>query len=256
MGSITREKGVLKLVHPGRYIEIHTQPITAAEVMRRNPRHSITRPDVFEFPYIVVKAEAVLVPGKVFFIVPNRTIYDLLKAKGCCSQPWKNHVNNQHHHTQTSSIKSTAGSTPKHQFRNMSLDELSPKEQDCENKHKQQSPAEFSPQVFAKYKRSPSKFKHHLLEDLTTEIRLTDAKEKHQRRKKISAKLPKTEIPDPVSECSTSKHVTMLKPCLRKPDSYRKFLHLRVTFDLSINDAEQQRRLSACPAEFAAYPNL
>ena len=70
MGAITREKGVLKLVHPGRYIEIHTQPITAAEVMRKNPRHSITRPDVFEFTYIVVKAEAILVLGKVFFIVP------------------------------------------------------------------------------------------------------------------------------------------------------------------------------------------
>ena len=38
--------------------------------MRKNPRHSITRPDVFEFTYIVVKAEAILVLGKVFFIVP------------------------------------------------------------------------------------------------------------------------------------------------------------------------------------------
>jgi hypothetical protein len=37
MGAITREKGVLKLVHPGRYIEIHTQPITATEVMRKDP---------------------------------------------------------------------------------------------------------------------------------------------------------------------------------------------------------------------------
>lgn len=81
MGAITREKGVLKLVHPSGYVEMLAQPITAAEVMRRNPRHSVTRPDVFEFPYIVVKPEAVLVPGKVFFIVPNCTIYNLLKAK-------------------------------------------------------------------------------------------------------------------------------------------------------------------------------
>lgn len=99
-----------------------TKPKTAAEVMRRNPRHSVTRPDVFEYPYIVVKPEAVLVPGKVFFIVPNLTIYHLLKAKkGHCSsqqpsssssrQMQPDHDVNQKHH---SSIKSNAGNTPKH----------------------------------------------------------------------------------------------------------------------------------------------
>ncbi|KAM7521813.1 hypothetical protein LguiA_011715 [Lonicera macranthoides] len=81
MGVSTSEKRVVKLVHPGRHVETHTQPITAAEVMSRNPRHCIARPDVFQFPWIVVRPESVLVPGEVFYIVPYRTISDLLKAK-------------------------------------------------------------------------------------------------------------------------------------------------------------------------------
>ncbi|KAL9677574.1 hypothetical protein QQ045_005807 [Rhodiola kirilowii] len=58
MGDTTtkKQKGVLKLVHPGRHVEIHKQPITAAEVIKKNPRHSITRPEVFKFPWLVVSA--------------------------------------------------------------------------------------------------------------------------------------------------------------------------------------------------------
>ncbi|RZC00342.1 hypothetical protein D0Y65_022612 [Glycine soja] len=81
MESIKREKRMQKLVHPGRHIEVHKEPIRAAEVIRKNPRNCITRPDVFKFPWIVVKPESVLLPGSVFLIVPNRTIYDLLKAR-------------------------------------------------------------------------------------------------------------------------------------------------------------------------------
>ncbi|KAM3683878.1 hypothetical protein ACJW30_12G179400 [Castanea mollissima] len=252
MGAITREKGVLKLVHRGRYVEMLTQPITAAEVMRRNPRHLVTRPDVFEFPYIMVKPEAVLVPGKVFFIVPNRTIYHLLKAK----KGLNHDVNHKHH----SSIKSNAGSTPKYnlgfkpQFRNTSWDE--PREHDYyyyEKKRKKQSPLQCCPrpQMIEKYKRSPTKFRQIILEDSTTEFRHT-----YYTSNQISVKLPKTENPDPLSECGTSRQVTMLKPCLRKPDSHRKFLHLRVTFNLSINDAKQQRRHSVSPPKFVGYLNL
>lgn len=81
------EKSVLKLVHPGRFVEIHTQPIAAAEVLRKNPRHCITSPDVFRNPcFVMVRPEAVLRPGKVFLIVPNRTIYRLLKASKCCKE--------------------------------------------------------------------------------------------------------------------------------------------------------------------------
>jgi len=94
MKSIKREREVLKFVHPGRHIEIHREPIIASEVLRRNPRHSITRPDVFEFPWIVVKPESILVPGNVFLIVPNHTIYNLVKAKGQSNND--SHFHQQH----------------------------------------------------------------------------------------------------------------------------------------------------------------
>ncbi|GLT28191.1 hypothetical protein SLA2020_031410 [Shorea laevis] len=82
MGVAVREEGLLKLVHPDRFVEIHMQPITAAEVMMKNPRHCIARPDVFENPWIVVRLESVLHLGRVFFIVPNHTLHKLLKARG------------------------------------------------------------------------------------------------------------------------------------------------------------------------------
>ena len=121
MGIPTGEKGVLKLVYPGGYVEIHTEPITAAEVMRKNPRHCVARPDVFKFPYIVVRPESVLFPGRVFYVVPNRTIYRLLKARGeLHNQPPKKY---DHHHQldhhfepkQTPFHKPWAGTMPKHQ---------------------------------------------------------------------------------------------------------------------------------------------
>lgn len=82
MGSFSRENEVLKLVYPGGFVEIYRSPITAAQVMKRNPRHCVTRPDVFKFPWIVVRPESVLKPGKVFYVVPYHTIRRLLQSKG------------------------------------------------------------------------------------------------------------------------------------------------------------------------------
>nr|GMD61122.1 Odorant receptor 33C like [Ipomoea batatas] len=81
MGISTREKGLLKLVHPGGHVEVYREPVAAAEVMKKYPRHCITRPDVFKFPWVVVKPEAVLLPGKVFYVVPYLTVYQLLKDR-------------------------------------------------------------------------------------------------------------------------------------------------------------------------------
>ncbi|KAF8015451.1 hypothetical protein BT93_H1075 [Corymbia citriodora subsp. variegata] len=81
MDAITRKKPVLKLVHPGGLAERHKKPITAAEVMKKNPRHFVTRPDVFKFPWIVVRPESVLQPGDVFYIVPFHTVRGLLRRK-------------------------------------------------------------------------------------------------------------------------------------------------------------------------------
>ncbi|GKV00642.1 hypothetical protein SLEP1_g13306 [Rubroshorea leprosula] len=53
IGVAIGEEGLLKLVHPGRFVEIHKRPIVAAEVMRKNPRYCIARPYVFDNPWIV-----------------------------------------------------------------------------------------------------------------------------------------------------------------------------------------------------------
>uniref|UniRef100_A0A7N0ZYI7 Uncharacterized protein n=1 Tax=Kalanchoe fedtschenkoi TaxID=63787 RepID=A0A7N0ZYI7_KALFE len=82
MGPTVKENGVLKLVHPGGLVEIHTTPITAAEVMKMNPRHCVARPDVFKYPWIVVRPESVLRPGTLFYVVPHHTMRKLmLKAQ-------------------------------------------------------------------------------------------------------------------------------------------------------------------------------
>lgn len=81
MGVTTKEKGVLKLVHPGRHVEYHRKAITAEEIMSKNPRHSITRTDFFKNSDILVRPESVMVPGQVFYIVPNKTIHKLLKDR-------------------------------------------------------------------------------------------------------------------------------------------------------------------------------
>ncbi|KAK6911247.1 PADRE domain [Dillenia turbinata] len=80
MGVVTKEKAVLKLVHPGGHVELHKEPITAAEVMNKNPRHCVTRPDVFEYPWIVVRPESILFPGSIFYIVPYHTIHRLMQS--------------------------------------------------------------------------------------------------------------------------------------------------------------------------------
>ncbi|KAK3013423.1 hypothetical protein RJ639_010235 [Escallonia herrerae] len=208
MGTSTSEKGVLKLVHPGRYVEIHTEPVKAAEVLRKNPRHSIARPDVFKFPWIVVRPESVLVPGKVFYIVPNHTIYKLLKARGQHNQP--STERNQppksldHHRGSIhgSHRKSRAGRTPKHQhhesclgnqIQNLSLYEASPQEEDSD-----ESPAEAS------------------------HVKSWPADHGNERN-----------ICSASSETKSGKHQTktteqiVLKSCLRKQDNVRKSRHLR-----------------------------
>ncbi|KAI3439369.1 uncharacterized protein J3R85_004783 [Psidium guajava] len=86
MDAITRKKPVLKLVHPGGITEKHRKAITAAEVMKRNPRHFVTRPDVFKYPWIVVRPESLLEPGDVFYVVPFHTVRGLLRCKARQSQ--------------------------------------------------------------------------------------------------------------------------------------------------------------------------
>ncbi|KAI6695483.1 hypothetical protein NL676_023193 [Syzygium grande] len=81
MDAIICKKPVLKLVYPGRIIKTHKKPITAAEVMKKNPRHFVTRPDVFKYPWVVVRPESLLHLGDVFYIVPFHTVHGLLQRK-------------------------------------------------------------------------------------------------------------------------------------------------------------------------------
>lgn len=85
--SISQKRALLKLVHPGRITETYDNPITAAEIMNKYPRHCVTRPDVFKYPWVVVQSESVLQPGDVFYVVPCHTIRWLLRSKECPKQP-------------------------------------------------------------------------------------------------------------------------------------------------------------------------
>ena len=80
MPGTRRESQFLKLVHPGGFVELHSNPIIASQVMNKNPRHCVTRPDFFQYPWIVVRPESILTPGNVFYIVPCHTIRHKLKS--------------------------------------------------------------------------------------------------------------------------------------------------------------------------------
>ena len=277
MRSIRRERGVLKLVHAGRYVEVHREPIRAAEVMRRNPRHCVTRPDVFEFPWIVVKPESVLLPGSVFLIVPHSTIYVLIKAKGLSNQPPfsqqnRSPYNHVHHQLkQDSPVSCYAGVSSKFhksQFLRrknegkgkevegelhscnesfLSLPSLSPFSQripnypsntmspDMENVCKydwdissqNQSYVELWPDEEISYEDTKKKIEQELLEESSFESIPYVAKQFYQNNKK-----------DVNLDFVSNEQVTMLKSCLRRPDSIRKSLNLKVSFNIPINEEE------------------
>ncbi|KAE8681730.1 Phototropic-responsive NPH3 family protein [Hibiscus syriacus] len=120
MRAIEAEKGILKLLHPGRHVDTYTEPIIASEVLKRNPRHCVTRPDMFEYPWIMVRSDSVLKLGRVSYIVPNLTIYKLKKQKGYDVQasleqkkPPRSYVHWQLLELDSPS-KSSAGTTPMH----------------------------------------------------------------------------------------------------------------------------------------------
>lgn len=200
MGSIKREKRVLKLVHPGRHIEVHREPVTAQEVMRKNPRHCITRPDVFNFPWIVVKPESILLPGSVFLIVPNHTIYNLLKAK---------------------TTQSTESQSPSSQ-----QNQLSPTNHVHQQFQQDYSHSQRSSNCLGKTIMSQN------MENVCT---LYDWDERSQNQsyvKETSYDYQKKDVN--LEFVSSEQVITMLKSCLRTPDSMRKKLNLKVSFNLPI----------------------
>lgn len=220
-------------MHPGRYVEIHTEPITAAEVMKRNPRHCITRPDVFKCPWVLVRPESVLVPGKVFFIVPNHTIYKLLKAhedrnrKASLdeNQCKKEGVYNE----KSSQTKSWAGMTP----RNLLINNNScfyPWKKNPRNHPQVKSWPEMNvqPSIKPRQKHTQEFPEKSTAEDM--DISSSKGHNVHRDSNSDDIQLPQNH---------------QLKSCLRNPDSSdRKLLGLRVAFVFSKKDGENPRRFT------------
>ncbi|CAN1246684.1 hypothetical protein LINGRAPRIM_LOCUS3226 [Linum grandiflorum] len=69
----------IKLVHPKGVVELLTRPTRASDVMKKHPRHCVTRPDFFKYPWIVVHPDSVLKLGCTFYVVPFHTMDRLLK---------------------------------------------------------------------------------------------------------------------------------------------------------------------------------
>ncbi|PIN10953.1 hypothetical protein CDL12_16443 [Handroanthus impetiginosus] len=190
MGFSKRQDNVLKVVHPGRHVEVFREPITAGELMKKYPRHCIARPDVFKYPWIVVHPESVLVPGSVFYLVPYHTLDNLLKKT---RQQQKSLVPSKHRQSSQKSL--------------------------VPSKHKQSS------EVY------PMKSYHRHVNDQEScdpDTRSLYKREFYKFWNKISKNLDQLE--NQLDLSPENSELQRLKPCLRKPDSARKKLKLKVTF--------------------------
>lgn len=258
------QKDVLKLVHPGGHEEIHRQPITAAEIMRKNPRHCITRPDVFEYPWIVVKPESVLNLGRVFFIVPNRTIYNLLKERGLQNQPPPYYSPNNHPSQfleHTLPLRSYAGMTRKHQYRSRCF------EQQCQRKTlesaspgqdhhyyirlRRQSLPQYFQDTITKYQKTYWEFKTSSLINSRMEVNSSEDEEYQLNDEIFINEFPSKEDHQEIKHDRDVNNI--LSSCLRKPDSARNSLHLKVSFVLPTKGKDRPRRIVESRTEFHCF---
>ncbi|KAL6208931.1 hypothetical protein ACLB2K_019874 [Fragaria x ananassa] len=270
MGTIAQEAGVLKLVRPGRRVERYEVPVTAAEVMRRYPRHSITRPDIFEFPWILVKPEAILTPGRVFYIVPNRTIYQLLKSRENSdsdqSSPAlpqqqqrecpKDQAQQQVSKKTSPSNKSDAGRTPKHQQHRRRL------------KHQFLNMSCATTTVCPTEEQDYDKEVRRAVQRVSSAPVLLDSKKTHEEpKRKPSSHSSKIENRKGKGKASfssitsklgdlkvtTSRQVPTLKSCIRKPDSARKLRQFIVRFELPDDYVERQTKAADYRMQYPDY---
>ncbi|WCJ38084.1 hypothetical protein M5689_019161 [Euphorbia peplus] len=259
MATVAAEDGVLKLVHPGRNVEIIRKPVTAAEVMRRYPRHSVTRPDVFEYPWVVVRPESMLNIGKVFFVVPNRTIYKLMKEhkeknREILSPKNKNIPYLKDQCQADSPVKINAGSTPKHLNRLRSLNQSPPSpittcmctsslDPNRDSRTRKQNKVGSWPDVniMSKnenmniYLKHGAKEKQKRVTGSRILLRSFDDDDFESMDSKKAA-----DLHGKLLEYQQNKEVsnTMLKSCLRKRESSRRLLPLRVSFFLPVEHKE------------------
>lgn len=64
----------VKIVHPCGHVELHDRPITASDVVARNPKCCLAFPNVFKQPWAIVEPETILMPGQKFYVVPLSTV--------------------------------------------------------------------------------------------------------------------------------------------------------------------------------------
>ncbi|PIN00077.1 hypothetical protein CDL12_27418 [Handroanthus impetiginosus] len=76
------KKLFVKIVYPGGRVELHDQPILAAELLNRNPKCCVAHPTIFRQPYAVVSPTTTLVLGQKYYIVPISIIKKLLLKQG------------------------------------------------------------------------------------------------------------------------------------------------------------------------------
>ncbi|XP_039039447.1 uncharacterized protein LOC120177331 [Hibiscus syriacus] len=236
MRAIEAEKGILKLVHTGRHVETRTEPIIASEVLKRNPRHSVTRPDVFEYPWIV----------------KGYNVQSSLEQK----KPPKSYVHWQLPELDSPS-KSSAGTTPMHQDHcqsdwqqfKASCEDGNLQEQASGDRFNRSSQFESLADMMAKFRNSYKEFKEISITNCTSETEPMGRKP--NRFRGVGNSKTKASKQDQASGNECEKQIaTILKPCSRKHDSDRKLLHLKVSFSLSTNYEERRRKVALSRAEF------
>ncbi|KAK0578262.1 hypothetical protein LWI29_007672 [Acer saccharum] len=68
---------LIKIVHPGGHVELHDRPVSAAEIMLRNPKCIVAYPHVFKQPWAIVAPDTTLMLGQKYYVVPVNTIRKL-----------------------------------------------------------------------------------------------------------------------------------------------------------------------------------
>ncbi|KAL8484229.1 hypothetical protein ACS0TY_026792 [Phlomoides rotata] len=187
-----RQSSFLKVVHPHGLIEIFRQPITAGEIMKRCPKHCVARTDFFEYPWIVVRPQSVLVPGQMFFLVSHKTVERTLKEKGQQTE-WLNleqslNHDERHYGRQTKHHHSDGASSSNRRVRHDSDNGSSYRSSFYESWHEMQ----------------------RRIQEIDQDLPLLSGR-------------PHVESPE-------QDELQRVRSCLRRPDGDRRNLHLKVTF--------------------------
>ncbi|KAG5252188.1 Phototropic-responsive NPH3 family protein [Salix suchowensis] len=242
MGIVEEEDGVLKLVHPG----------AAAQVLENNPRHSITRLDVFEYPWIVVKVIRHFVSVAISFIdwnemfqfrsvlrfkPNNRWFKQSLPITSCMGTAFQEQDCDKR--IRNPPGKSAGMSPNQHQSLPItSWIVTSFQEQDCDKRDTKPAKVE----SWAKFISSTN---HRKIQQVRLDLQI-------MKSIVLSKRAPRRDFPRKNHsglDYNCMEEVINLRPCLRKQDSARKLFQLKVSFNLPVKDEEQRRAVHKTRAE-------